>query len=146
MVPSSFLPYLQLLILFVLQTDLVLIPLSRYSNVPHLLRTRRHGPVSRCPISEALFQEYLTLPENSPGRLMIEKRCGTKNIHALFSQTEEGKRLDTIRQEKRSKKMREREKHDEQTLSRQWLATSRVFPGCKVYVEKMSGCNHVRTV
>ncbi|KAF8898348.1 hypothetical protein BD779DRAFT_1431073 [Infundibulicybe gibba] len=81
-----------------------------------------HGPISSCliPYSEAIVIEYLGLPENSPAREAIESRFGRGNILKLVAAYEQEK------------------------LNKAWLETSTTAcPGCRVYVEKSLGCNHM---
>lgn len=83
----------------------------------------RHGPVAACPISayETLVLDYLALPEDSPGRKIIENRFGRSIVAKMVVA------------------------YQEEQAFKQWLANSSTpCPGCKVHIEKSLGCNHVR--
>ncbi|CCM02196.1 uncharacterized protein FIBRA_04276 [Fibroporia radiculosa] len=92
-----------------------------YSFCAYCKRTW-HGPLSDCPISvtETFVLEYLALPEGSPGRLVMERRFGPKNIRKLVA------------------------RYEEERANERWLAQSTMAcPSCHVHVEKSLGCNHM---
>jgi E3 ubiquitin-protein ligase RNF14 len=67
------------------------------------------------------LEEYLSLPEESPGRVMLERRFGKIFIMRLIKEREE------------------------EEANQKWLENSTMScPKCKVHVEKSVGCNHVR--
>ncbi|KAK7463827.1 hypothetical protein VKT23_005764 [Stygiomarasmius scandens] len=81
-----------------------------------------HGPLSACPISvsETLVREYLGHPENSPERLVIERRFGRGNILKLVAT------------------------YEEEQLNKKWMEESTTpCPGCGTHVEKSLGCAHM---
>ncbi|KAJ3870155.1 hypothetical protein EV359DRAFT_69515 [Lentinula novae-zelandiae] len=81
-----------------------------------------HGPVAACPISayETLVLDYLALPEDSPGRKIIENRFGRSIVAKMVVA------------------------YQEEQAFKQWLANSSTpCPGCKVHIEKSLGCNHM---
>ncbi|THH21564.1 hypothetical protein EW146_g36 [Bondarzewia mesenterica] len=81
-----------------------------------------HGPLNDCPIpiAEKFIMEYMSLPEDSPSRLVLEQRYGRANINRLVA------------------------KYREDQANRQWLESSTMAcPGCQVKVEKSVGCNHM---
>jgi len=92
-----------------------------YSFCAYCRRTW-HGPLSDCPISatESFVLEYMELPEDSPERMILERRFGKKNIQKLVS------------------------KFEEEQANKQWLEQSTMdCPSCHVHVEKSLGCNHM---
>jgi len=81
-----------------------------------------HGPHTPCafPQTSALVLEYLSYPENSPQRKLMEARRGRTNLERMVS------------------KWREDEEN------RKWLESkTRPCSGCGVRVEKSHGCNHM---
>ena len=70
----------------------------------------------------SLVKEYLDLPEDSPERRALERKFGAGII---------------------ARHVRE---YEEERSTKAWLENSTTeCPGCRVYVEKSLGCNHVRT-
>ena len=87
------------------------------------LPTRRHGPISDCPLSttEGFVREYIALAEGSPDRRLIEQRYGTNNVQRLVK------------------------RYQEEQATKQWIDNSTTScPRCCVKVQKSMGCNHVR--
>jgi hypothetical protein len=87
-----------------------------------LLTRRRHGPLSDCPISatDSLVAEYVNLEEDSPKRVLIERRYGKVNVLRLVA------------------------KYEEDKSNAEWFKSSTMAcPGCRVNVQKSAGCNHV---
>ena len=87
------------------------------------IRGDRHGPITDCPLAatEEFVQEYISLPEGSAERVLIERRYGKANVLRLVA------------------------KFQEELANRQWLERSTTScPNCRVPVEKSLGCNHVR--
>lgn len=82
--------------------------------------SRRHGPISHCPISvsETLVLEYLAASEDE--QLLIERRFGRSNVLKLVANYQE-----------------------EQLNQKLFDSSTKPCPGCKVRVEKSLGCNHV---
>jgi len=81
-----------------------------------------HGPLSDCPISatETLVSEYIDLDEDSPKRVLIERRYGKATVLRLVA------------------------KYEEDKSNAEWFKSSTMAcPGCHVSVEKSVGCNHM---
>ncbi|KIM84557.1 hypothetical protein PILCRDRAFT_387571 [Piloderma croceum F 1598] len=81
-----------------------------------------HGPLSDCPISvtESVVSEYVNLEEDSPKRVLIERRYGKATILRLVA------------------------KYEEDRSNAEWFTSSTMpCPGCRVHVEKSAGCNHM---
>ncbi|EMD41709.1 hypothetical protein CERSUDRAFT_79348 [Gelatoporia subvermispora B] len=96
-------------------------PECGYSFCAYCKRTW-HGPHTDCPLSatELFVREYMALPEDSPDRVMLERRYGRKMIHNLVA------------------------KYEEEQANKQWLEQSTTdCPTCNVHVEKTFGCNHM---
>ncbi|KAJ3750098.1 RWD-domain-containing protein [Lentinula detonsa] len=96
-------------------------PSCSYSFCSFCKRTW-HGPVSACPISayETCVLDYLALPEDSPGRRLIERRFGRSIVAKMIAA------------------------YQEEQAFKQWLADSSTpCPGCNVHIEKSLGCNHM---
>jgi len=81
-----------------------------------------HGAHEHCPISSTAetLEQYLALPENSPGRKALEHRHGKTTIEKLV-------------------------KNHQRTEATMRLldSTAQKCPGCQVYTEKDCGCNHM---
>lgn len=110
---------MRLLILLILQADMVR---NTLANWDVSLTHGRHGPITDCPISvtQAFVLEYMSLPENSQERIMMERRYGVKNVRRLV------------------------QRYEEEQANKQWLEKSTMeCPTCHVHVEKSFGCNHV---
>lgn len=93
------------------------------SGLTHCFTISRHGPLSDCPLSatETFVLQYISLPDESPGRLVIERRYGRTLVQKLVA------------------------KYEEEQANKQWLERSTMAcPSCHVHVEKSLGCNHVR--
>lgn len=100
-------------------TLVLLVSLSFYL----LIRYCRHGPITDCPLTstESFVTEYMTLPEGSSQRRLIEQRYGKANVKRLVAAFEE------------------------ELANKKWLDSSTMAcPSCRVKVEKSVGCNHVR--
>ncbi|KZT06754.1 RWD-domain-containing protein [Laetiporus sulphureus 93-53] len=81
-----------------------------------------HGPLLDCPVSatESFVLEYLALPEDSPERVLMERRFGRTNMRKLVA------------------------KYEEEQANKRWLEQSTMeCPRCHVHVEKSLGCNHM---
>lgn len=82
----------------------------------------RHGPLESCPIAqyEHLALAYLNAPEFSEKREEMERRYGKTNLTKMLAIYQEEKaNLDYLR------------------------SSATQCPGCRCYVEKNMGCNHV---
>jgi hypothetical protein len=76
----------------------------------------RHGPFGDCT-RKSIIAEYLAVPEDSPSRVLLERRYGKAKLMAQIA-------------EKRNL---------------EWIGRStKACPKCHVHVEKSHGCNHVR--
>jgi hypothetical protein len=92
------------------------------NTILQILTLLRHGPLSDCLISatESLVSEYMDLDEDSPKRVLIERRYGKANVLRLVA------------------------KYEEDKSNAEWFKSSTMAcPGCRVSVEKSVGCNHV---
>ncbi|KAJ3508059.1 hypothetical protein NLJ89_g5962 [Agrocybe chaxingu] len=81
-----------------------------------------HGPLDKCPIAqyEDLALEYINAKEGSTARATLERRFGKANILRLVA---------TYREEK---------------ANLEWFKSSTTMcPGCRCYIEKTMGCNHM---
>src|SRR6266571_8705169 len=85
--------------------------------------SERHGPITHCAIAqyEPLAKEYIEAPEGSAKRRQLEFRFGKVNIKRLVATYQE-----------------------EQANLELLKSSTTICPGCQCYVEKNTGCNHVR--
>jgi len=81
-----------------------------------------HGPLAPCPMVEsgALVRQYVAMADDSPEKLLMERRYGKKNMQRLVA------------------------KYEEELSNQGYLAEFTMpCPGCKIPVEKTMGCNHM---
>ena len=82
-----------------------------------------HGPITPCntPTTNTFLLEYMSLPEDSPRRIVMERMLGRENVKRMVR------------------------KYEEDEKNRAWMEESTTAcPGCQVRCQKSHGCNHVR--
>ena len=80
-----------------------------------------HGPTS-CPVSfqSELIKRYLSMPEGSPDRALMEQKFGRKTLETMVR------------------------KYEEEQQTQQWLSDyTTPCPTCGIAIEKSYGCNHM---